>query len=120
MRHDMTVEERAELEADLDTAVFKFFDVNLRQQVNPLLHFAAILGINDTTGGWSEAQGATCPSRGCLSCLCGPFNFTGTVFPAIRRRLPCTPDRALPGGHIQQNGSAGVPETCGRCLYKTI
>jgi hypothetical protein len=50
-------EEDEEQAAALDTAVFGLYVVMLKQKVmfkvytNPLLHFAAVLGISDRTGG---------------------------------------------------------------------
>ena len=52
----MSEKERAKLEAGLDHAVFTYCVSLLRQQVafkvyvNPLLHFCAVLGINDVKG----------------------------------------------------------------------
>src|ERR1700761_6814409 len=58
VKDDIPAEERAELEAELDQVVFRYCISMLRQQVafklyiNPLLHFAAVQGINNATGGW--------------------------------------------------------------------
>jgi superfamily II DNA or RNA helicase len=64
----------AELEAELDQVVFRYCISMLRQQVafkpyvNPLLHFAAVLGINDATGGWAEPKHYTASLAGLVWC----------------------------------------------------
>jgi hypothetical protein len=56
--------------AALDQAVFEFWVAILKQQVafkvyvNPLLHFTAVLGINDETGGWAQAKHFTASLAG--------------------------------------------------------
>jgi hypothetical protein len=60
--------------AALDQAVFEFWVVILKQKmafkvcVNPLLHFAAVLGINDETGGWTQAKHFTASLAGLVCC----------------------------------------------------
>ena len=74
VRGDLSAEECAEVEAELDQAVFQYCISMLRQQVafkvfvNPLLHFAAVLGINDVTGGWAEPKHYTASLAGLVWC----------------------------------------------------
>jgi superfamily II DNA helicase RecQ len=74
VKGDLSTEECAEVEAELDQAVFRYCISMLRQQVafkvfvNPLLHFAAVLGINDVTGGWAEPKHYTASLAGLVWC----------------------------------------------------
>jgi superfamily II DNA helicase RecQ len=68
------VEEADEQTTALDQAVFEFWVAILKQKVafkvyvNPLLHFAAVLGINDETGGWTQAKHFTASLAGLVWC----------------------------------------------------
>jgi superfamily II DNA helicase RecQ len=74
VRDDIPAEERAEREGELDQGVFRYCMSMLRQQVafklyvNPLLHFAAVLGINNPTGGWAEPKHYTASLAGLVWC----------------------------------------------------
>jgi superfamily II DNA helicase RecQ len=60
--------------AALDQAVFEFWVAIFKQKVafkvyvNPLLHFAAVLGINDERGGWTQAKHFTSSLAGLVWC----------------------------------------------------
>ena len=61
-------------EKALDRAVFNFYVQSLKQKVafrvyvNPLLHFTAVLGINEKSGGWTEAKHFTAALAGLVWC----------------------------------------------------
>jgi hypothetical protein len=58
----------------LDQAVFEFWMTILKQKMtfkiymSPLLHFAAVLGINDETGDWTQAKYFTASLAGLVWC----------------------------------------------------
>ena len=74
LEEDLDPDEQAEIEAALDIAVFEYCIAMLRQQVafsvfvNPLLHFAAVLGINDVKSSWAEPKHYTSSLAGLVWC----------------------------------------------------
>ena len=71
---EISSEQLAEEEAELEQRVFRYLIAILQQKVafsvyvNPLLHFAAVLGINDVLGSWVEPKHYTASLAGLVWC----------------------------------------------------